>query len=188
MKEIMHKDLPVVSFKNSTEFEVWLSQNSTQTTGFWLRFYKKNSGVETIKYPECVDVALCWGWIDGLTNKYDEKSWVIRYTPRGKKSIWSQVNVAKVERLIAENRMQPSGLVHVDAAKADGRWDKAYHGQSTMEVPPDFLIELAKFPEKHVIFEGYTKSQKYPVGFSLSQISDPVKRQNKIKNLIEKIA
>jgi uncharacterized protein YdeI (YjbR/CyaY-like superfamily) len=184
---LTHKDLPVVSFKNFVEFEAWLSQNYQLEKGFWLRYYKKASGVETILHGDAVDVALCWGWIDGLTNKYDEKSWVIRYTPRGKKSIWSQVNVAKVERLIAENRMQPSGLTHIESAKADGRWDKAYAGQGTMQVPGDFLTELTKYPEKQAIFDTYNKSQKYPVGFALSQISDPVKRQNKIKNLIEKI-
>jgi uncharacterized protein YdeI (YjbR/CyaY-like superfamily) len=187
MTQLTHKNLPVVAFKNSTEFEVWLAQNYAKSTGFWLRFYKKDSGVETIKYPESVDVAICWGWIDGLINKYDDKSYVTRFTPRGKKSIWSQVNVAKVERLIAENRMQPSGLVHIDAAKADGRWDKAYSGQSTMEVPADFLVELAKYPEKQDIFNTYTKSQKYPIGFALSQITDLTKRHAKIIRLIEKI-
>jgi uncharacterized protein YdeI (YjbR/CyaY-like superfamily) len=185
---LTHKDLPVLSFKNPAEFETWLSQNYTQTTGFWLRFYKKDSGVETIKYPESVDVAICWGWIDGLINKYDDKSYVTRFTPRGKKSIWSQVNVAKVERLIAENRMQPSGLVHVQAAKADGRWDKAYPGQSTMQVPADFLTELAKHPEKQAVFDTYTKAQKYHIGFALSQITNLTKRQVKIRSLIEKIA
>jgi uncharacterized protein YdeI (YjbR/CyaY-like superfamily) len=184
---LTHKDLPLLSFKNPAEFVVWLSQNYKREKGFWLRFYKKNSGVETIKYPESVDVAICWGWIDGLINKYDEKSYVTRFTPRGKKSIWSQVNVAKVERLIVANRMQPSGMAHVEAAKLDGRWDKAYAGQGTMQVPDDFLVELAKYPEKQTMFDNLTKSQKYPIGFALSQISDPIKRQNKIKNLIEKI-
>jgi uncharacterized protein YdeI (YjbR/CyaY-like superfamily) len=183
----VHKNLPVVSFKNPIEFETWLSQNYNQTTGFWLRFYKKGSEVETIKYPESVDIAICWGWIDGLINKYDEKSYVTRFTPRGKKSTWSQVNVAKVERLIAQNLMQPSGLAHVEAAKADGRWDKAYAGQATMETPKDFLDEISKFPDKQAIFDTYNKSQKYPIGFALSQITDLTKRQAKIKSLIEKI-
>jgi uncharacterized protein YdeI (YjbR/CyaY-like superfamily) len=92
----------------------------------WLRIYKKNSGIETVSYPTSVDMALCWGWIDGLTNKYDEVSYLVRFTPRRPKSVWSKINVAKVERLIAQDLMQPTGLEHIVSAKKDGRWDKAY--------------------------------------------------------------
>jgi len=125
-KQLTHKELPVYSFSNAAEFEKWLSKNHEQNTGFWFRFYKKATNIPTVQMGDAVDIALCWGWIDGLINGYDEQSYLIRFTPRRPKSVWSKINVAKVEKLIAEGRMQPSGLIHVNNAKADGRWDKAY--------------------------------------------------------------
>lgn len=122
----MHKDLPVYAFVSEQDFDKWLSENYHHKEGFWLRFYKKATGIPTIQVGEAVDVALCWGWIDGLLNTYNEKSYLVRFTPRRPKSVWSQVNVAKVKNLIAEGRMQPSGLVHIESAKLDGRWAKAY--------------------------------------------------------------
>jgi uncharacterized protein YdeI (YjbR/CyaY-like superfamily) len=126
MNQLFHKDLPIISFSDGHEFYVWLAQNHTTVNAIWLRIYKKNSGIETVSYPASVDMALCWGWIDGLTNKYDEVSYLVRFTPRRPKSVWSKINVAKVERLIAQDLMQPPGLEHIVSAKKDGRWDKAY--------------------------------------------------------------
>lgn len=124
--KLTHKDLPIYSFKTESDFWNWLSNNYHESTGFWLRFYKKESKVPSIHYDEAVDVALCFGWIDGLANKYDEESYLVRYTPRRPKSVWSKINVAKVNKLIDQKRMQPSGLAKVDAAKEDGRWKAAY--------------------------------------------------------------
>jgi uncharacterized protein YdeI (YjbR/CyaY-like superfamily) len=122
----VHKNLPVYSFATIDEFHAWLSQNYVRESAFWLRFYKKASGIPTVQTGEAVDEALCYGWIDGLINRYDEESYLVRFTPRRPKSVWSQVNVAKVEALIASGRMQPSGQAHVDSAKSDGRWAAAY--------------------------------------------------------------
>lgn len=124
--KLTHKDLPVYSFETEEDFWNWLSKNYQQSTSFWLRFYKKESKVPSIHYDEAIDVALCFGWIDGLSNKYDEESYLVRYTPRRPKSVWSKINVAKVEKLITQGRMQASGLAKVDAAKEDGRWKAAY--------------------------------------------------------------
>ena len=124
--KLTHKDLPVYAFETEADFWNWLSKNYQQTTSFWLRFYKKESKVPSINYDEALDVALCFGWIDGLANKYDEESYLVRYTPRRPKSVWSKINVAKVNKLIDQKRMQPSGLAKVDAAKEDGRWKAAY--------------------------------------------------------------
>jgi uncharacterized protein YdeI (YjbR/CyaY-like superfamily) len=124
--KLTHKDLPIYSFETEEDFWNWLSKNYQQSTSFWLRFYKKESKVPSIHYDEAVDVALCFGWIDGLANKYDEESYLVRYTPRRPKSVWSKINVAKVNKLIDQKRMQPSGLAKVDAAKEDGRWKAAY--------------------------------------------------------------
>jgi uncharacterized protein YdeI (YjbR/CyaY-like superfamily) len=185
MPQLFHKDLPVIAFTDSAEFESWLSSHHTQTTGFWLRYYKKASGVATIVHDQAVDVALCWGWIDGQINKYDDVSYLVRFTPRGKKSIWSAVNVAKVERLITENRMQPSGLVHIVNAQQDGRWQTAYQPQSTMQVPADYLHELSKHPNLKTNFETLTKAERYHIGFALSQITDQAKRSAKIQKLLD---
>lgn len=124
--ELMHKDIPVYYFATQAEFEKWLAKNHTREGAFWIRFYKKSSPTPTIQIGDAVDVALCYGWIDGLINGFDDQSYLIRFTHRRPKSVWSKVNVAKVEKLIAAGRMQPSGQVHIDSAKADGRWAAAY--------------------------------------------------------------
>jgi uncharacterized protein YdeI (YjbR/CyaY-like superfamily) len=182
-----HKSLPVLSFEDSNQFYEWLKLNHTQTTGFWLRYYKVNTSIKSIKHPDAVDMALCWGWIDGLINKYDDKSYLVRFTPRGKKSIWSKVNVAKVEKLIESGLMQPSGLKLVNEAKLDGRWELAYKGQSTMEVPDDFVLEIKKNKKAYEKFKTFKKSELYSIGFALSQIIDKNRRIKKIESLIAKI-
>lgn len=123
---LFHKDLPVYAFPDQQSFHDWLDKNYSQQTGFWMRLYKKATNIPTIDMGDAVDEALCYGWIDGLINAYDAESYLVRFTPRRPKSVWSKVNVAKVEKLLSEGRMRPSGLLHVEAAKADGRWDAAY--------------------------------------------------------------
>lgn len=130
-REFTHKDLPVYSFATELEFENWLSKNYTRQSGFWLLFYKKATKIPTVQPSEAVDVALCYGWIDGLLNTRDDKSYLVRFTPRRPKSVWSKVNVAKVEKLIAEKRMKTRGLVHVESAKLDGRWATAYSSKKS---------------------------------------------------------
>ena len=117
---LLHKEIPIISFKDEKEFDRWLKVNHQKDQAFWLRYYKKGSGLPSILPTQAVDVALCWGWIDGLINAYDDISYLVRFTPRRPKSIWSKVNVAKVEKLIDANRMQPSGLHQVNLAKSDG--------------------------------------------------------------------
>ncbi len=124
--KLTHKDLPIYSFETEVAFWNWLSKNYQHSKGFWLRFYKKDTKITTIQNDDAIDVALCFGWIDGLINKYDEESYLVRYTPRRPKSVWSKINVAKVNKLIDQGRMQASGLAKVDAAKEDGRWKAAY--------------------------------------------------------------
>lgn len=130
-QKFTHKDLPVYSFTTEREFENWLSNAYTRQSGFWLLFYKKATKIPTVQPSEAVDVALCYGWIDGLLNPWDEKSYLVRFTPRRQNSVWSKVNVAKVEKLIAEGRMKPSGQIHVDSAKLDGRWAAAYSSKKS---------------------------------------------------------
>lgn len=174
---LLYKELPVYSFIDKQAFYVWLSENYVAAgSGFWLRYYKKASQKPTITHDEAVDVALCWGLVDGLTNKYDEESYVIRYTLRRPKSVWSQINVARVERLIAGGEMQPSGLVHVEAAKADGRWDAAYAGQSSMEPPQAFMDMLATDLKALAFYQSLNKANKYAVDFRLATAVGPEKQ------------
>jgi uncharacterized protein YdeI (YjbR/CyaY-like superfamily) len=182
-----HKSLPVLSFQDSNQFYEWLGINHTQTTGFWLRYYKVNSGKTSIKHPDAVDMALCWGWIDGLINKYDEISYLVRFTPRGKKSIWSQVNVAKVNKLIDSGLMQAPGLKLVNEAKEDGRWNRAYPGQGEMKIPDDFITAIKQDKAAYQKFLILNKSELYSIGFTLSQITDKEKRIKKIDFLIDRI-
>jgi uncharacterized protein YdeI (YjbR/CyaY-like superfamily) len=181
---LIHKDLPVLTFASAAAFESWLAQHHTQASGFWLRYYKKGSGQPTIVHDEAVDIALCWGWIDGLINKYDEISYVVRYTPRRPKSIWSKVNVAKVAKLIAEGRMQPSGLVHVELAQQDGRWERAYEPASKMEVPADFLALVRQDPVANEYYQTLDRACLYAIGFRLSPLTDPSKRAKKMEQLL----
>ena len=182
---LTHKDLPVLSFTSEAEFDAWLSQHYTETTGFWLRYFKKGSNKETITHDKAVDVALCWGWIDGLANKYDDISYLVRFTPRRPKSIWSKVNVAKVEKLIEAGRMQPSGLAQVEKAKADGRWDIAYQPASKMEVPADFIDLIKQDPETYAFYQTLNKANLYAIGFRLTTVADPKKRAAKMQQLAD---
>lgn len=112
----------IKAFKNHVEFEKWMSEHQERVPGLWVRFYKKNSGVESLNYEQALDVALCYGWIDSQTKKYDEKSYLQKFTPRRSKSIWSKINTEHITRLIKEGKMKPSGLRVVEEAKKDGRW------------------------------------------------------------------
>ena len=154
------KELQVVYFISQKEFETWLDQNDTVTEGIWIRFYKKDSGIDTLIYKEALDVALCYGWIDGQVKKYDEFSYLQKFTPRRSKSMWSKRNQEHVTRLEKENRMRPSGLKEVENAKKDGRWDRAYDSPGNMTVPDDFILELSKNKKAFEFFESLNKTKK----------------------------
>lgn len=183
----IYKNIPVLSFSEANELYIWLSQNHTQTTGFWLRYFKKGSGVQTIVHTDAIDMALCWGWIDGLINKYDEISYVVRFTPRRAKSVWSKVNVTKVERLIAQDIMQPPGLKLVNEAKADGRWNIAYEGQGKMKTPQDFIKLLQQDLAAYSFYQTLDKANLYAIGFRLSTIVDKDKRIKKMHQIIAQL-
>jgi uncharacterized protein YdeI (YjbR/CyaY-like superfamily) len=182
---LTYKDLPVVSFASEQDFDNWLRANHEKENGLWLRYFKKASKVPSISHDQAVDVALCWGWIDGLLNKYDEQSYLVRFTPRRPKSIWSQVNVAKVEKLIAAGRMQPGGMAQVEMAKKDGRWDIAYAPASKMEVPADFIALVKEDQEAYAFYQTLNKANLYAIGFRLTTIADPQKRAKKAGQLLE---
>lgn len=153
-------DLPVMPFKDAAAFERWLEKNAS-TAGLWLKIAKKGSGIASVTYAEALDVALCHGWIDGQKKGLDESFFLQRFTPRRPRSLWSKINVGHVERLIAAGRMRAGGLREIEAAKADGRWEAAYHGARSMEVPPELVAALAKNKAAKAFFEQLDKTNRY---------------------------
>lgn len=156
------------AFPTPNEWEKWLSEHHDKMSAIWLRFYKKNSGQKTITYDEALDVALCYGWIDGQAKGYDEVSYLQRFTPRSQRSNWSKVNTGHAERLIKEGRMQPTGLKQVEAAKADGRWERAYASPANAVLPEAFAKMLAKNKKAHAFYESLTKANKYAIIYRLT--------------------
>ena len=153
----------VIAFRDAGEFESWLTEHVDLSVGVWLKIAKKGSGVASLTDDEAVDIGLCYGWISGQRKAHDEVYYLQKYVPRRPRSRWSQVNVRKVDDLIAAGRMQSSGLAEVDAAKADGRWDAAYQSQKEAMVPPDLATALAANPGAASAFESLSKTSQYGV-------------------------
>lgn len=177
-------DLQIVSFLSQDEFEHWLEQNNDNTKGIWVRFFKKDSGMPTIVYNEALDVALCYGWIDGQVKKYDENSYIQKFTPRRPKSMWSKRNIDHVARLLEEGRMKPSGIKEAEKAKNDGRWEKAYDSPGNMVVPEDFIQELTKNEKALEFFGSLNRVNKYSIAWRLQTAKNPETRDKRIKEIL----
>jgi len=181
-------ELPVLEFKSQADWERWLDKNHSWADGVWLKYAKKNSGFKTVNHSEAIDVALCYGWIDSQGKGFDEKFHLVKFTPRRPRSVWSKINVERAERLIAEGKMKPAGLAQVEAAKADGRWEKAYAGQATAEIPEDFKVALAKNKKAAAFFETLSKSNKYSFIWRLHHVKRPETRAANIEKYVEMLA
>jgi uncharacterized protein YdeI (YjbR/CyaY-like superfamily) len=151
----------VIAFRDAAEFEAWLDEHVDLGVGVWLKIAKKGSGVPSLTADEAVDVGLCYGWISGQRKPSDEACYLQKYVPRRPRSRWSQVNVARVQELVAAGRMRPSGLAEVEAAKADGRWAAAYQSQRNATVPPDLAAALAASPRAARAFDALSKTRRY---------------------------
>jgi uncharacterized protein YdeI (YjbR/CyaY-like superfamily) len=182
------ESLPILSFKSAAAWEKWLAKHHTGSDGIWLRFFKKSSGAATVSHAEALDEALCYGWIDGQLQKYNAKSWLHKFTPRGAKSIWSKRNIEHVARLCKAKKMKPAGLKQVEAAKIDGRWAKAYDSPSSMQVPEDFLRELAKNKKAEAFFDTLNKANTYAIAWRLQTAKKPETREKRMKALLEMMA
>lgn len=182
------KNIPVLEFKTAEAFETWLIKNHGNASGIWIKLLKKNSGIKTISYAEALDIALCYGWIDGQKQSFDDKAWLQKFTPRREKSIWSKVNIEHVERLINTGRMKPAGLRAVEKAKADGNWENAYDSPSKMTIPEDFLKELSKNKKAEVFFKTLNKTNLFSIGFRLQTAKKQETREKRMKDIIEKLA
>lgn len=180
--------LAILEFATAELFESWIENNEDSSKGIWLRIFKKQSSIQTITYAEALDICLCHGWIDAQRKSYDAQSWIQKLCPRTSKSIWSKVNIGHVERLIKDNKMKPSGFKAIDAAKADGRWHRAYDSPSTMTIPEDFLALLRKNNKAQEFYQTLNKSSLYSIGFRLQTAKKPEARVKRIKEIIEKLA
>lgn len=179
------EEIPVISFSSADEWKEWLAANHDKPNGIWLRFFKKDAGVTAMGYAEALDEALCYGWIDGQVKKYDELSWLQKFTPRRPRSVWSKRNVEHVERLTKAGRMQPPGLRQVEAARADGRWQKAYDSSANMEMPDDFLKAIAKDRKAAAFFETLNRANKYAIAWRLQTAKKPETREKRMKAILE---
>ncbi|KAJ5191498.1 uncharacterized protein N7498_010483 [Penicillium cinerascens] len=180
-------DFPVYAFPTTKELEEFFEREHKTAPAFYLKFAKKSSGIPSVTAAEAVETALCFGWIDGWVRGIDDTWWLVRYTPRRAKSIWSQKNVNTVAKLIETGRMRPAGLAAVEAAKADGRWDRAYAGPSTIAIPDDFAAALKEVPDASTFLETLNKSDRYAVLWRV-QTATPTARPGKIETLVQMLA
>lgn len=181
-------DLPVLAFPDQAALEEWLDAEHATAPGLYVRLAKKGSGVPSVTYAELVESALCFGWIDGRSQRLDETSYLQRITPRRPRSVWSQKNVAAVEALIAAGRMRPAGLAAVEAAQADGRWDRAYAGPATITVPGDLAAALAAEPAAQQAFDGLDGRNRYAVLHRVATAATPQTRARRIAALVTMLA
>lgn len=182
------RDLPIVEAGDQRAWRRWLTAHHASESGVWLKFAKKGSPTATVSYPEALEEALCFGWIDGQVRRFDEHFYLQRFTPRRPRSKWSQINREKATRLISEGRMQPAGLAQVEAAKADGRWEAAYPAQSQARVPEDFQRALEENPEAHAFFRTLTGSARYAFLYRLHDIRKPEVRTKRIAEYIQRLS
>jgi len=178
-------ELPLLPFENKKIWITWLAKQHDQSAGVWLKLAKKDSGVPSITYEEALDVALCYGWIDGQKKGFDDKYWLQKFTPRGRRSIWSKINTEKAERLIARGEMKPAGLKVIDAAKQDGRWDAAYASQKNISLPDDFQTALEKNKKAKAFFATLKSSQRYSFLFRIHTAKKAETRAKRIQQFIE---
>ncbi len=179
--------LRVITFSTPSELCDWLRVNHATERELWVKIFKKHTGIASVTWNDVVIESLCWGWIDGIKKSIDDQAYLQRITPRTEQSNWSKRNTTHVERLIGEGRMKESGLVHVRAAKADGRWENAYV-VSEMEVPVDFLAALEGQPRVKQFFETLNKSNRYVIAYGLTSAKKPETRQRRFTKYMTMLA
>jgi uncharacterized protein YdeI (YjbR/CyaY-like superfamily) len=183
----VHKGLPVLAFASKEAWEAWLAEHEA-APGVWLKFAKKSSGVASVSKSEAIETALAHGWIDGRLDPFDEQFWLVRFTPRGAKSKWSQINVATASKLLAAGRMTPAGLAEVEKAKADGRWDAAYAPQSKAEVPADLQAALEAQPAAKAFFATLKGANRYAVLYRIHDAKTEKTRRARIEKFVSMLA
>ncbi|HJS35195.1 MAG TPA: YdeI/OmpD-associated family protein [Pseudoxanthomonas sp.] len=180
-------DLPIEHFVDAAAWERWLEHHAT-SEGVWLRIAKKDSGIASVSYAEALDVALCHGWIDGQKKGFDAQCFLQRFTPRRSRSTWSRINVAKIEVLVVAGRMRPAGMREVEAAKADGRWDAAYDGARSMDVPAELAQALAKNRKAKAFFEALDRTNRYAVCWRVQTAAKLETKRARVEKLVAMLA
>ncbi|HEY0954716.1 MAG TPA: YdeI/OmpD-associated family protein [Roseateles sp.] len=175
----------VHEFASEQSFHDWLAIHHDQRDEVWIKVHKVGSGLPSITSKQAIDVVLCWGWIDGIRKGLDERSFLQRYTPRRKTSIWSRINVDNVARLIEAGRMTPHGLREVDAAKADGRWDRAYGSGKGLKIPDDLQAAIDAVPQAKQMLAMLTEQNRFALAFRMHNIKTPAGRQRKIEAFVQ---
>jgi uncharacterized protein YdeI (YjbR/CyaY-like superfamily) len=191
MTKIIKKSKPeskILSFQDFKKWNSWLSKNHAKSDGIWVKFFKKDSGIKSINHDVALDEALCFGWIDGQTDKYDDKSWLQKFTPRRSKSMWSKRNVERAEQLISLKRMQSSGIMEINKAKKDGRWGSAYDSPSKMTIPDDFLKKLSENKKASKFFETLNRINKYSIAWRLQTATKPEIRRKRMSQILEMLS
>jgi uncharacterized protein YdeI (YjbR/CyaY-like superfamily) len=181
-------DLPTIGFASAGAWHTWLDENHATSDGLWMKIAKKGVTEASVTYPEAVEVALCFGWIDGQSGRIDDEFWRQRFTPRRARSKWSAINRDRVTRLIAEGRMQPAGLAQIDAAKADGRWDAAYAPPSTATVPDDLAAALDANPTANAFFATLSASNRYAIIYRVNDAKRTDTRARRIATFVQMLS
>ena len=177
-------DIPTLPFANKKKWADWLAKQHDKSAGVWLKLAKRDSGISSITYEEALDVALCYGWIDGQKKGFDDKYWLQKFTPRGPKSIWSKINREKAEALIASGEMKPSGLAAIERAKENGQWEKAYESQSRASVPDDLQAALDRNPKAKAFFATLNSVNRYAIVFRVHNAKKPETRAKRIQQFV----
>ncbi|TIM68479.1 MAG: hypothetical protein E5Y58_18515 [Mesorhizobium sp.] len=175
----------VREFSDAESFYTWLGQHHDTETEIWIKIHKVGSGLPSITPKEAIDVVLCWGWIDAVRKGLDDKSYLQRYTPRGRKSIWSQINVDNVARLIEAGRMTGHGLKQVDAAKTDGRWARAYASGKDMKIPADLQAAIDAEPKAKALLAGLSAQNRFALAFRIHNMKTEAGRKKRIAAFVE---
>lgn len=178
----------VHEFADAQAFYTWLGHHHDQETEVWIKIHKLASGLPSVTPKEAIDVVLCWGWIDAIRKGLDDQSYLQRYTPRGRNSVWSKINVDNVSRLVKEKRMTPHGLAHVDAAKADGRWDRAYGSGKGLKIPDDLQAAIDANPKARAMLPTLTEQNRFALAFRVHNLKTEAGRKKKIETFVEMLA
>ncbi len=173
-------------FADRSAFEAWLERNHAVSSELWLAIAKANTGIASVTYEQAVETALCFGWIDGQKRRgEDDGFWLQRFTPRTRRSPWSRINREKAERLIRAGRMRDAGLAEVERAKADGRWERAYAGSATAELPPELSAQFEREPALRDTFEALNASERYSIIWRINDAKRPETRERRVAKYLD---
>ncbi|WP_199806775.1 YdeI/OmpD-associated family protein [Streptomyces sp. NRRL F-5727] len=182
------QDLEIVAFASAEAFQAWLGENHADSPGIWLKLRKKGPGIVALDYAQALDVALCYGWIDGQKRTFDDQWWLQRFSPRTPRSKWSKINRDKVAALIEQGRMRPPGQAEIDRAKADGRWEAAYDSPRTATVPDDLAAALTAVPGAAEFFETLDRQNRYAILYRIQDAKKADTRARRIEKYVAMLA